>query len=132
MGKYKKEKYQLLLGTPKKLSYYKSKEVGKYLKYKIEPIKRMIEENINVNSRTYKVTVNDRTQMYAARLRKLYQQTYSDMDSYEEVSSETSITVNNLLNHAVSPDVKEEDMDGVIHQVLKIFDKPVQKTKKAR
>jgi hypothetical protein len=107
-------------------------QLGKYLKYKIEAIKRMIEENIKVNSRIYKVTVNDQTQMYAARLRKLYQQTYNDMDSYEEVSSETSTTVNNLLNHAVSPDVKEEDMDGVIHQVLKIFDKPVQKTKKTR
>jgi hypothetical protein len=92
----------------------------------------MIEENIKVNSRTYKVTVNERTQMYAARLRKLYQQTYTDMDSYDEVSSETSITVNNLLNHAVFPDVREEDMDGVIQQILKIFDKLIQKTEKRR
>jgi hypothetical protein len=92
----------------------------------------MIEENIKVNSRTYKVTVNERTQMYAARLRKLYQQTYTDMDSYDEVSSETSTTVNNLLNHAIFPDVREEDMDGVIQQVLKIFDKLIQKTEKRK
>ena len=92
----------------------------------------MIEENIKVNSRTYKVTVNERTQMYAARLRKLYQQTYTDMDSYDEVSSETSTNVNNLLNHAVFPDVREEDMDGVIQQILKIFDKLIQKTEKRK
>ncbi len=92
----------------------------------------MIEENIKVNSRTYKVTVNERTQMYAARLRKLYQQTYTDMDSYDEVSSETSTTVNNLLNNAVFPDVREEDMDGVIQQILKIFDKLIQKTEKRK
>ena len=92
----------------------------------------MIEENIKVNSRTYKVTVNERTQMYAACLRKLYQQTYTDMDSYDEVSSETSTTVNNLLNHAVFPDVREEDMDGVIQQILKIFDKLIQKTEKRK
>jgi hypothetical protein len=92
----------------------------------------MIEENIKVNSRTYKVTVNERTQMYAARLRKLYQQTYTDMDSYDEVSSETSTTVSNLLNHAIFPDVREEDMDGVIQQVLKIFDKLIQKTEKRK
>ena len=92
----------------------------------------MIEENIKVNSRTYKVTVNERTQMYAVRLRKLYQQTYTDMDSYDEVSSETSTTVNNLLNHAVFPDVREEDMDGVIQQILKIFDKLIQKTEKRK
>lgn len=92
----------------------------------------MIEQNIKVNSRSYKVTVNERTQMYAARLRKLYQQTYTDVDSFDEVSSETSTTVTNLLNHAVFPDVKEEDMDGVIQQVLKILDKSVQKTEKRR
>jgi len=92
----------------------------------------MIEQNIKVNSRSYKVTVNERTQMYAARLRKLYQQTYTDVDSFDEVSSETSTTVTNLLNQAVFPDVKEEDMDGVIQQVLKILDKPVQKTEKRR
>ena len=91
-----------------------------------------METNIKVNSRTYKVTVNERTQMYAARLRNLYQQTYTDVDSYDEVSSETSASVNNLLNHAVFPDVKEEDMDGVIQQVLKIFDKPIQKTEKRK
>ena len=76
--------------------------------------------------------MNERTQMYAARLRKLYQQTYTDMDSYDEVSSETSTTVNNLLNHAVFPDVREEDMDGVIQQILKIFDKLIQKTEKRK
>lgn len=92
----------------------------------------MIEEKIKVNSRTYKVTVNERTQMYAARLHKLYQQTYTDVDSFEEVSSETSSTVNNLLNHAVFPDVKEEDMDGVIQQLLKILDKPARNPEKRK
>jgi hypothetical protein len=87
----------------------------------------MIEEKIKVNSRTYKVTIDDRTHMYAMRLRGLYQQSYTDMDTFDEVSSETSTTVNNLLKHAVSPEVKEEDMDGVIQQVLKIFEKPSQK-----
>ena len=38
--------------------------------------------------------------------------------------------MNNLLNHAVFPDVREEDMDGVIQQILKIFDKLIQKQKK--
>jgi hypothetical protein len=40
--------------------------------------------------------------------------------------------VNNLLNHAVFPDVREEDMDGVIQQILKIFDKLIQKTEKRK
>ena len=83
----------------------------------------MIKEKIKVNNRTYNVAMNEQTQMYAARLRRLYQQSYSDMDSFDEVSSEISKTVTNLLNHAISPEVKEDDMDGVVQQLLKMYEK---------
>jgi hypothetical protein len=49
------------------------------------------------------------------------------MDSFDEVSSEISSTISNLLKHAVSPEVKEDDMDGVIQQVLKMYDKAAKK-----
>jgi len=87
----------------------------------------MIKEKIKVNNNTYNLTLNDQTQMYAMRLRRLYQQTYTDVDSFDEVSSEISTTVNNLLKHAVSPEVKEDDMDGVIQQLLKMYEKSFQK-----
>ena len=83
----------------------------------------MIKEKIKVNNRTYNVAMNEQTQMYAIRLRRLYQQSYSDMDSFDEVSSEISRTVTNLLSHAISPEVKENDMDGVIQQLLKMYEK---------
>ena len=63
----------------------------------------MIKEKIKVNDRHYNVTMNEQTQMYTMRLRRLYQQSYSDMDSFDEVSSEISTTVNSLLKHAISP-----------------------------
>jgi bisphosphoglycerate-dependent phosphoglycerate mutase len=87
----------------------------------------MIKEKIKVNSRNYDVTINEQTQMYAMRLRRLYQQSYNDMDSFDEVSSEISTTVNNLLKHAVSPEVRDDDMDGVVQQLLKMYDKTVKK-----
>ena len=87
----------------------------------------MIKEKIKVNNRNYNVTINEQTQMYAMRLRRLYQQSYSDMDGFDEVSSEISSTVNNLLKHAVSPEVKEDDMDGVIQQLLKMYEKAAKK-----
>ena len=83
----------------------------------------MIKEKIKVNNHTYNVAINEQTQMYAMRLRRLYQQSYNDMDSFDEVSSEISRTVTNLLNHAISPEVKEDDMDGVIQQLLKMYEK---------
>ena len=45
----------------------------------------MIKEKIKVNSHTYSVTLNEQTQMYATRLRTLYQQSYSDMDSFDDI-----------------------------------------------
>jgi hypothetical protein len=88
----------------------------------------MIKEKIKVNNHNYNVSMNEQTQLYAMKLRRLYQENYSDMDSFGEVSTEISSTVNNLLKHAVSPEVKEDDMDGVIQQVLKMYEKTSQRS----
>jgi hypothetical protein len=101
--------------------------VGKFFKDYAQERTYMIKEKIKVNNNAYNLTLNDQTQMYAMRLRRLYQQTYTDVDSFDEVSSEISTTVNNLLKHAVSPEVKEDDMDGVIQQLLKMYEKSFQK-----
>jgi hypothetical protein len=100
---------------------------GNFFKYLIQLQVRMVEEKIKVNNHTYNLTMNEQTQMYAMRLKSLYQQSYSDMDSFDEVSVEISTTVNNLLKHALSPEVKEDDMDGVIQQVLKMYEKASQR-----
>jgi hypothetical protein len=88
----------------------------------------MIKEKIKVNNHNYNVSMNEQTQLYAMKLRRLYQESYNDMDSFGEVSTEISSTVNNLLKHAVSPEVKEDDMDGVIQQVLKMYEKTSQRS----
>ena len=88
----------------------------------------MIKEKIKVNNHNYNVSMNEQTQLYVMKLRRLYQESYSDMDSFGEVSTEISSTVNNLLKHAVSPEVKEDDMDGVIQQVLKMYEKTSQRS----
>jgi hypothetical protein len=87
----------------------------------------MIKDKIKVNNHIYSIALNEQTQMYARKLRGLYQQGYSDVDSFDEVSSEISSTVNNLLKYAVSPEVREEDMDGVIQHLLNALDKTVKK-----
>ena len=62
------------------------------------------EKQIKVNNHIYKVSMNDQTKMYAMKLRRLYQQTYTDVDSFDEASSEISNTLNNLLKFALSPE----------------------------
>jgi hypothetical protein len=87
----------------------------------------MNKDEIKVNNHTYSVALNEQTQMYTRKLRGLYQQGYSDVDSFDEISSEISSTVNNLLQRSVSPEVREEDMDGVIQHLLKGVDKAKKK-----
>lgn len=83
----------------------------------------MEEKKIKVNNREYNVTLNDQTQLNAMKLKRLYQQSYSDMDSFDEISMEISNTITNLLKRSVYPDVREEDMDGAIQQILKMYEK---------
>ncbi len=83
----------------------------------------MEEKKIKVNNREYNITLNDQTQLNAMKLKRLYQQSYTDMDSFDEVSTEISSTINNLLKRSVSPEVLEEDMDGAIQQILKMYEK---------
>ena len=96
---------------------------GKFFKHQFEERVGMNKDKIKVNNHLYSVALNEQTQMYARKLRGLYQQGYSDVDSFDEVSSEISITVNNLLKRSVSPEVREEDMDGVVQHLLKVVDK---------
>lgn len=96
---------------------------GKFFKHQFEERLGMNKDKIKVNNHLYSVALNEQTQMYARKLRGLYQQGYSDVDSFDEVSSEISITVNNLLKRSVSPEVREEDMDGVVQHLLKVVDK---------
>jgi hypothetical protein len=84
----------------------------------------MAKEEIKVNNNVYKVTINDQTKMYAMKLKGLYQQGFSDVDSFDEISLDISNTINNLLKHSLSPEVLEEDMDGAVKQLLHMFDKP--------
>ena len=83
----------------------------------------MANEEIKVNNNVYKVTVNDQTRMYVMKLNRLYQQGFNDVDSFDEISSEISNTINNLLKQSLSPEVREEDMDGAVKQLLHMFDK---------
>jgi len=83
----------------------------------------MEEKKIKVNNREYSISLNDQTQLNAMKLKRLYQQSYNDMDSFDEVSIEISSTINNLLKRSISPDILEEDMDGAIQQILRMYEK---------
>ena len=46
----------------------------------------MNKDKIKVNNHTYSVALNEQTQIFTRKLRGLYQQGYSDVDGFDEIS----------------------------------------------
>jgi hypothetical protein len=87
----------------------------------------MITQTVKVNGRNYTITLSEQTTMLATRLRKLYGASFGDVEGFDEISSAISTTVNDLKRHSVNPEPRDDDLDGVIQALLKLFEKKEQK-----
>jgi len=86
----------------------------------------VITQTVKVNGRNYTITLTDQTTMLATRLRKLYSASFGDVESFDQISSAISSTINDLKRHSVNPEPRDEDLDGVIQALLKLFEKKEQ------
>ncbi|NMJ87924.1 MAG: hypothetical protein EX285_08845 [Thaumarchaeota archaeon] len=82
----------------------------------------MVTQTINVNGRDYGITLSEQTTMLVTRLRQLYNASYGDVESFDEISGAISNTINDLRKYSINPDPVEEDLDGVIQGLLKLFE----------
>lgn len=87
----------------------------------------MITQSVKVNGRNYTITLSEQTTMLATRLRKLYTAGYGDVESFDQISSAISTTINDLKRHSVNPEPRDDDLDGVMQALLKLFEKKEQK-----
>lgn len=78
---------------------------------------------VEVNGRKYTITLNDKTNLMIIRLRRLYSASYGDVESFDEISSAISDTINELKKHAITPEPKDEDLDGIIQELFKVAEK---------
>ena len=83
----------------------------------------MERHEIQVNGRKYTVTLNDRTNLMIIRLRRLYSASYGDVESFDEISTAISDTINELKKHAISPEPNDEDLDGIVQELFKLAEK---------
>ncbi len=83
----------------------------------------MVTQTVSVNGRNYTITLSEQTTMLAMRLKGLYNASYGDVESFGEISGAISNTINELRKHSVNPDPREDDLDGVIQALLKLFEK---------
>jgi hypothetical protein len=91
----------------------------------------MISQEITVNGKKFRLTMTDQLLMDARRLKALYNAAYEDPESFEEVSSAISNTINQIAT-AVEPPVSDSDLDGLIQSIMKAVDEKTKETDAAK
>ncbi len=101
----------------------------------------MIAKTIEANGTEFRVTLTDQVINQVNSLKNLYNVAYEDPESFEEVSSEISSTINEISS-AIEPPPAGSDLDHLIQQIIRVVDnkaaeiqkeldgKPAKKSKK--
>ncbi len=81
----------------------------------------MISKLIEVNGTEFRLTLTDQVVIQVNHLKALYNAAYEDPESFEEVSSEISGTINDIAT-AVEPAASDGDLDGLIQEIIKVVE----------
>ena len=81
----------------------------------------MITKEININGEEFRVTLTDQIIGQVNNLKTLYNTTYEDPESFEQVSAEISSIIQEISN-SVEPKPDDGHLDNLIQQVIKIVD----------
>jgi len=91
----------------------------------------MIIQEITLNGKKYRLTLTDQVLSDVRRLKALYNAAYEDPESFEEVSSAISDTINQIAS-SVEPPVSDSDLDGMIQAIMKAVDEKSKETEEAK
>jgi len=78
----------------------------------------MITKEIEINGTKFNLTLTDQVINQVDRLKSLYATAAEDPEIFEQVSSEISSTINEIAG-AVTPEVTDSYLDGLIQEVFK-------------
>ena len=81
----------------------------------------MITKTIEVNGTEFRLTLTDQVINQVNNLKSLYATAYEDPESFEQVSSEISSTIQEIAT-AAEPEVSDSDLDGLIQEIIKVVD----------
>ena len=65
--------------------------------------------------------MTDQVVNHVNNLKNLYATAYEDPESFEQVSSEISSTINQLAE-TVEPSASDSDLDGLIQEIIKVVE----------
>ena len=78
----------------------------------------MISKQIEVNGTSFRLTLTEQVIGQVKNLKSLYSTAYEDPESFEQISSEISSTINQIAT-AVEPEATDSDLDGLIQEIIK-------------
>jgi hypothetical protein len=81
----------------------------------------MITKEIEINGEKFQLVLTDQIIHQVNNLKSLYNTTYDDPESFEQVSAEISSIIQEISN-AVEPKPGDSHLDNLIQQVIKIVD----------
>ena len=78
----------------------------------------MITKQIEINGTSFHLVLTDQIINQVNNLKNLYSTAYEDPESFEQVSSQISSTINEIAT-AAEPKVSDSDLDGLIQEIIK-------------
>ncbi len=81
----------------------------------------MITKTVEANGGEFRITLTDQIIGQVNSLKNLYNTAYEDPESFEQVSSEISSTINDIAT-AVEPEPTDGDLDALIQEIIKLVD----------
>ena len=81
----------------------------------------MITKEIDINGEKFRLTLTEQIINQVNNLKSLYNTTYEDPESFEQVSAEISSIIQEVSN-AVEPKPDDSHLDNLIQQVIKTVD----------
>ena len=81
----------------------------------------MITKEIEINGSKFKITLTDQVIGQVDNLKSLYATAAEDPEIFEENNSQISATINDIAG-AVTPEISDSYLDGLIQEVFKAVD----------
>ena len=89
----------------------------------------MITKEIDINGKKFLLTLTDQIINQVNNLKSLYNAAYEDPESFEQISTEISSTIQEISN-SVQPKPSDSHLDNLIQQIIKTVDDKTEETNK--
>lgn len=89
----------------------------------------MSSKEFEVNGTDYRIVLTEQVIGHVNNLKNLYNAAYEDPESFEDVSTEISSTINEIAS-TVEPPAEDSDLDGLIQEIIKAVENKAEEIEK--